>query len=79
MPATTAVPPGRTSPPVRRAWAPPAVTTPGSVQPGNGSTFSYPPVASRTPSARIAADSSCSGPSSACTVNPPDSRSTYHT
>ncbi|MDH6588106.1 hypothetical protein M2161_007212 [Streptomyces sp. SAI-133] len=40
VPATTAVRPGSTSPPLSMACAPPAVTTPGRVQPGKGSTFS---------------------------------------
>ncbi len=52
VPATTARCPGTTRPPFSMACAPPAVTTPGRVQPGNGSTFSYPPVARSTASAR---------------------------
>ncbi len=71
LPATTIRRPGSTRPALSMACAPPAVTTPGRVQPGKGSCRSYAPVASRTAAARTVVRSSASGPVVACSRQSP--------
>ncbi len=69
---------GQDEPALEHRLRSPAPTTPGSVQPGNGSWRSWEPVARSTARARTVAAAS-SGPATACSLQPVSSGSSVQT